>query len=393
MNEANNELLAALESADQIKIGEVVTGEILTVDDSNQVLVGLHTGEEGVIPAREFSNDRNVNLSDVVTIGENIEAVVIRNVYSDKEGVSYLLSKKRLDAKKAWDDLGFEVGDVVEAPVVQIVRGGMVVEVNGVRGFVPASMVAERFVSDLSKFKGQTIKAKVLEIDSAKNRLILSRKDVIAEERAEKIKEAFSKLTEGAIVTGTVARLTNFGAFIDLGGVDGLVHVSEISWDRVNNPADVLKKGDEVEVKVLALDEEQGRISLSIKATQPGPWDKVAQEAPAGSVLKGKVKRVKDFGAFVEIFPNIEGLVHVSQISYKHFDNPADVLKSGQEVEVKVLDVKPEEERISLSIKALEERPKQERRESNSNASQNDIQEYTQEEEIATLGDIFGDKL
>ncbi len=395
MSETNNELLAALESADQIKVGDVVTGEVLAVDNDNQAVIGLHTGEEGVVPAREYSDDRNINLADKLKVGDSVEAVVISNVTSDKEGVSYLLSKKRLEARKAWENLSFGEGDTVDAKVINAVRGGLVVDVNGVRGFVPASMVADRFVSDLNQFKNKDIKAQVIEIDAAKARLILSRKAVAAQERAAQLAEAFEKLSVGEIVEGKVARLTDFGAFVDLGGVDGLVHVSEISHDRVKNPADVLTKGETVNVKILALDAEKGRISLSIKATQPGPWDKVAEEAPAGTVLEGTVKRVKDFGAFVEIFPGIEGLVHVSQISHKRIENPSEVLKSGDKVQVQVLDVKPAEERISLSMKALEEKPEREDRgnSKDSSASRADIAAYKQQDDsAATLGDLFDGK-
>ncbi|MBD9366048.1 30S ribosomal protein S1 [Leuconostoc mesenteroides] len=395
MSETNNELLAALESADQIKVGDVVTGEVLAVDNDNQAVIGLHTGEEGVVPAREYSDDRNINLADELKVGDSVEAVVISNVTSDKEGVSYLLSKKRLEARKAWENLSFGEGDTVDAKVINAVRGGLVVDVNGVRGFVPASMVADRFVSDLNQFKNKDIKAQVIEIDAAKARLILSRKAVAAQERAAQLAEAFEKLSVGEVVEGKVARLTDFGAFVDLGGVDGLVHVSEISHDRVKNPADVLTKGETVNVKILALDAEKGRISLSIKATQPGPWDKVAEEAPAGTVLEGTVKRVKDFGAFIEIFPGIEGLVHVSQISHKRIENPSEVLKSGDKVQVQVLDVKPAEERISLSMKALEEKPEREDRgnSKDSSASRADIAAYKQQDDsAATLGDLFDGK-
>lgn len=395
MSETNNELLAALESADQIKVGDVVTGEVLAVDNDNQAVIGLHTGEEGVVPAREYSDDRNINLADELKVGDSVEAVVISNVTSDKEGVSYLLSKKRLEARKAWENLSFGEGDTVDAKVINAVRGGLVVDVNGVRGFVPASMVADRFVSDLNQFKNKDIKAQVIEIDAAKARLILSRKAVAAQERVAQLAEAFEKLSVGEVVEGKVARLTDFGAFVDLGGVDGLVHVSEISHDRVKNPADVLTKGETVNVKILALDAEKGRISLSIKATQPGPWDKVAEEAPAGTVLEGTVKRVKDFGAFVEIFPGIEGLVHVSQISHKRIENPSEVLKSGDKVQVQVLDVKPAEERISLSMKALEEKPEREDRgnSKDSSASRADIAAYKQQDDsAATLGDLFDGK-
>ncbi|MGX7051414.1 30S ribosomal protein S1 [Leuconostoc palmae] len=396
MSETNNEFLAALESAaDQIKVGDVVTGELLAIDNDNQAVVGLPTGEEGVVPAREYSDDRNINLADELKIGDSIEAVIISNVTSDKEGVSYLLSKKRLDARKAWENLDFAEGDTVDAKVINAVRGGLIVLVNGVRGFVPASMVAERFVSDLNQFKNKDIKAQVIEIDAANARLILSRKAVAAQERAAQLAEVFSKLTVGEVVEGTVARLTDFGAFVDLGGVDGLVHVSEISHDRVKNPADVLSKGDKVSVKILALDTEKGRISLSIKATQRGPWDEAADKIAAGSILEGTVKRVKDFGAFVEILPGIEGLVHVSQISNKRIENPSEVLKSGDKVQVKVLDIKPAEERISLSMKALEEKPEREdRRNNDGSASRADIAAYNQQDDsAATLGDIFGDKL
>lgn len=395
MSETNNELLAALESADQIKVGDVVTGEVLAVDNDNQAVIGLHTGEEGVVPAREYSDDRNINLADELKVGDSVEAVVISNVTSDKEGVSYLLSKKRLEARKAWENLSFGEGDTVDAKVINAVRGGLVVDVNGVRGFVPASMVADRFVSDLNQFKNKDIKAQVIEIDAAKARLILSRKAVAAQERAAQLAEAFEKLSVGEVVEGKVARLTDFGAFVDLGGVDGLVHVSEISHDRVKNPADVLTKGETVNVKILALDAEKGRISLSIKATQPGPWDKVAEEAPAGTVLEGTVKRVKEFGAFVEIFPGIEGLVHVSQISHKRIENPSEILKSGDKVQVQVLDVKPAEERISLSMKALEEKPEREDRgnSKDSSASRADIAAYKQQDDsAATLGDLFDGK-
>ncbi|KDA51156.1 SSU ribosomal protein S1p [Leuconostoc mesenteroides subsp. cremoris T26] len=395
MSETNNELLAALESADQIKVGDVVTGEVLAVDNDNQAVIGLHTGEEGVVPAREYSDDRNINLADELKVGDSVKAVVISNVTSDKEGVSYLLSKKRLEALKAWENLSFGEGDTVDAKVINAVRGGLVVDVNGVRGFVPASMVADCFVSDLNQFKNKDIKAQVIEIDAAKARLILSRKAVAAQERAAQLAEAFEKLSVGEVVEGKVARLTDFGAFVDLGGVDGLVHISEISHDRVKNPADVLTKGETVNVKILALDAEKGRISLSIKATQPGPWDKVAEEAPAGTVLEGTVKRVKDFGAFVEIFPGIEGLVHVSQISHKRIENPSEVLKSGDKVQVQVLDVKPAEERISLSMKALEEKPEREDRgnSKDSLASRADIAAYKQQDDsAATLGDLFDGK-
>ncbi len=300
-----------------------------------------------------------------------------------------------MEARKAWDKLVGREGEVVTVKVTRAVKGGLAVEFEGLRGFIPASMIDSRFTRNTERFVGQEFDAKIKEVDPAENRFILSRRDVVEEAAASARAEVFGKLAVGDVVTGKVARITSFGAFIDLGGVDGLVHVSEISHDRVKNPADVLTKGDKVDVKILALDTEKGRISLSIKATQRGPWDEAADQIAAGSVLEGTVKRVKDFGAFVEILPGIEGLVHVSQISNKRIENPSEVLKSGDKVQVKVLDIKPAEERISLSMKALEEKPEREdRRGNDGSASRADIAAYKQQDDsAATLGDIFGDKL
>ena len=411
MNEENNELLAALDSVAEVKVGDVVKGEVLAIDDARQVIVGIEgAGVEGVIPSRELTADRDANINDLVKVGDVLDLVVVSTIGSDKEGGSYLLSKRRLEARRAWEEIASKhnVDDIVEAPVTQVVKGGLVVDVEGVRGFVPASMIENRFVQDLNQYKGQTIRAKIIEINAAESRLILSRRDVLNEERAAALDRIFNELAVGDVIEGTVARMTNFGAFIDLGGVDGLVHVSEISHERVSQPSDVLSVGEEVKVKVLGLDPEKERISLSIKATQPGPWEAAAAEAPEGTVLEGTVKRVVDFGAFVEVFPGVEGLVHVSQISHKHVDNPADVLKAGDVVKVKVLEVNPDKQRLSLSIKALEEAPAREERSNNDRGNNNDrprnsrrprresapMNYSTQDEEgSATLGDAFGDIL
>ncbi|MDR3190869.1 MAG: 30S ribosomal protein S1 [Lactobacillaceae bacterium] len=408
MNEENNELLAALDAQPTVEVGSVVTGEVLAIDNDRQVVVGIDgTGVEGVIPARELTSDRDANVEDLIKVGDKVEAVVKMPVTSETTGYSYILSKKALDARRAWEEAASKLneGDIVEAPVTQVVKGGLVVDVNGVRGFVPASMIENRFVQDLNQYKAQTIKAKIIEINASENRLILSRRDVLNAERSAALAEVFDNLSEGDIVEGKVARMTNFGAFIDLGGVDGLVHVSEISHERVSQPSDVLSVGEEVKVKVLGLDKEKERISLSIKATQAGPWDKAAEEAPEGTVLEGTVKRVVDFGAFVEVFPGVEGLVHVSQISHKHVENPSDVLKAGDKVKVKVLEVNSDKQRLSLSIKALEEAPAREagsngdgerrpRRQNNNNNNKSrnsaPMNYSTQEEEgSATLGDLF----
>ena len=399
MNEENNELLAALDSVAEVKVGDVVKGEVLAIDDNRQVIVGIEgAGVEGVIPLRELTTDRDADVNDLVKVGDVLDLVVVSTIGSDKEGGSYLLSKRRLEARRAWEEIASKhsVDDIVEAPVTQAVKGGLVVDVEGVRGFVPASMIENRFVQDLNQYKGQTIRAKIIEINAADSRLILSRREVLNEERSAALARIFDELSVGDVIEGKVARMTNFGAFIDLGGVDGLVHVSEISHERVSQPSDVLSVGEEVKVKVLGLDPERERISLSIKATQPGPWDAAAEKAPAGTVLEGTVKRVVDFGAFVEVFPGVEGLVHVSQISHKHIANPSDVLTAGDKVQVKVLDVNPERQRLSLSIKALEEAPAREendrpRRSRRPRQSAPTNYSTSEEEGSATLGDAFGD--
>ena len=390
----NKDLLEALNSVKEVNVGDVVKGEVLAFDENKQVIVGIEgTGVEGVVPARELGVKAD-ELEDKVSVGDMLDLVVISKIGSDKEGGSFLLSQRRLQARKVWDDIEkkFENGETITAPVTQVVKGGLVVDA-GVRGFIPASMISDRYVEDLSQYKGQELKLQIVEIEPSENRLILSHKEAAKEEREAQRKEAMDKLTVGETVEGKVARLTNFGAFIDLGGVDGLVHVSEISYDHVNKPSDVLKVGQDVKVKVLDVDEEHGRISLSIKQTLPQPWDEVGEKIAEGDVLDGTVKRLTSFGAFVEVMPGVEGLVHISQISHKHIATPNEVLEPGQEVKVKVLSVDPAAHRLALSIKALQEKPAAEKsapKKNNNNAKKVEIPE---EETGFTLGDIIGDEL
>ena len=390
----NKDLLEALNSVKEVNVGDVVKGEVLAFDENKQVIVGIEgTGVEGVVPARELGVKAD-ELEDKVSVGDMLDLVVISKIGSDKEGGSFLLSQRRLQARKVWDDIEkkFENGETITAPVTQVVKGGLVVDA-GVRGFIPASMISDRYVEDLNQYKGQELKLQIVEIGPSENRLILSHKEAAKEEREAQRKEAMDKLTVGETVEGKVARLTNFGAFIDLGGVDGLVHVSEISYDHVNKPSDVLKVGQDVKVKVLDVDEEHGRISLSIKQTLPQPWDEVGKKIAEGDVLDGTVKRLTSFGAFVEVMPGVEGLVHISQISHKHIATPNEVLEPGQEVKVKVLSVDPAAHRLALSIKALQEKPAAEKsapKKNNNNAKKVEIPE---EETGFTLGDIIGDEL
>ena len=390
----NKDLLEALNSVKEVNVGDVVKGEVLAFDENKQVIVGIEgTGVEGVVPARELGVKAD-ELEDKVSVGDMLDLVVISKIGSDKEGGSFLLSQRRLQARKVWDDIEkkFENGETITAPVTQVVKGGLVVDA-GVRGFIPASMISDRYVEDLNQYKGQELKLQIVEIEPSENRLILSHKEAAKEEREAQRKEAMDKLTVGETVEGKVARLTNFGAFIDLGGVDGLVHVSEISYDHVNKPSDVLKVGQDVKVKVLDVDEEHGRISLSIKQTLPQPWDEVGEKIAEGDVLDGTVKRLTSFGAFVEVMPGVEGLVHISQISHKHIATPNEVLEPGQEVKVKVLSVDPAAHRLALSIKALQEKPAAEKSAPKKNDNNAKKVEIPEEETGFTLGDIIGDEL
>lgn len=355
-----NEFEDLLNSVSQVETGDVVSAEVLTVDATQANVAISGTGVEGVLTLRELTNDRDADINDFVKVGEVLDVLVLRQVVGkDTDTVTYLVSKKRLEARKAWDKLVGREDEVVTVKGTRAVKGGLSVEFEGVRGFIPASMLDTRFVRNTERFVGQEFDAKIKEVDAKENRFILSRREVVEAATAAARAEVFGKLAVGDVVIGKVARITSFGAFIDLGGIDGLVHLTELSHERNVSPKSVVTVGEEIEVKILDLNEEEGRVSLSLKATIPGPWDGVEQKLAKGDVVEGTVKRLTDFGAFVEVLPGIDGLVHVSQISHKRIENPKDALKVGQEVQVKVLEVNADAERVSLSIKALEERPAQ----------------------------------
>ncbi|HEW6530924.1 30S ribosomal protein S1 [Streptococcus pneumoniae] len=356
-----NEFEDLLNSVSQVETGDVVSAEVLTVDATQANVAISGTGVEGVLTLRELTNDRDADINDFVKVGEVLDVLVLRQVVGkDTDTVTYLVSKKRLEARKAWDKLVGREEEVVTVKGTRAVKGGLSVEFEGVRGFIPASMLDTRFVRNAERFVGQEFDTKIKEVNAKENRFILSRREVVEAATAAARAEVFGKLAVGDVVTGKVARITSFGAFIDLGGVDGLVHLTELSHERKVSPKSVVTVGEEIEVKILDLNEEEGRVSLSLKATVPGPWDGVEQKLAKGDVVEGTVKRLTDFGAFVEVLPGIDGLVHVSQISHKRIENPKEALKVGQEVQVKVLEVNADAERVSLSIKALEERPAQE---------------------------------
>lgn len=381
----------ALDIVKDIQIGDLVQGEVLTLQDKQAIVGIIGGGVEGVIPFNELSTSPVERVEDVLAVGDVVDLVVIKQI-KDKENGSFLLSKKRVDARKVWEEIQakFDNKEIIEAPVVDAVKGGLVVDA-GVRAFVPASMVSDHYVDNLAQFKGQTLAFEIVEIEPSENRLILSRKNLVAAEKAAKRAAVFESIQEGSVVTGKVARLTNFGAFIDLGGVDGLVHISQISHEHVAKASDKLKVGEEVQAKVITVDPESGRVSLSIKDTLAGPWDNIEERAAVGSVLDGLVKRLTTFGAFVELFPGVEGLVHISQIAHQHIATPHEVLKEGQEVQVKVLEVHPEQQRISLSIKALQEAPKPEKEEVEEVVEE--TYELPEEDVSFSLADRLGDQL
>ncbi|MGE6362409.1 30S ribosomal protein S1 [Bacillus paramycoides] len=364
----------------ELQVGDVVTGSVTKVEEK-QVLVNIGYKTDGVIPISELANVHIEKASDVVELEQTLELKIIK-----LEDDDLVLSKRAVDAEKAWIELQekFTSGHVFDVTVKDIVNGGLVVDL-GVRGFIPASLVEVHYVENFTEYKGKALAVKIVELDREKNRVILSHKAVVEQELDSKKKEAISSLKEGDIVEGTVQRLTDFGAFVNVGGVDGLVHISQISHERVEQPSEVLEQGQKVKVKVLSVDADTQRISLSIKAAQPGPWENVASEIKAGDIREGVVKRLVTFGAFVEILPGVEGLVHVSQIANRHVKNPNEVLEMGQEVTVKVLEVHVAEKRISLSIKeALEE-----------NNVVEDYSQYEPNSDSATfqLSDIIGEQL
>jgi small subunit ribosomal protein S1 len=360
-------------------VGDVVSGQITKVEEK-QVIVAISDSKlDGIIPISELSSLHIEKASDVVAEGDKLELEVIK-----VEEDALVLSKRKVDAEKAWDQLEekFNSGEVFEAEVKDVVKGGLVVDL-GVRGFVPASLVEAHYVEDFSDYKGKIISFKIVELEKDKSRLILSHRAVVEEEKNKQKQNLLDSIEVGETLTGTVQRITDFGAFVDLGGIDGLVHISQLSHDHISSPTDVVQEGQEVKVKVLSVDRNNDRISLSIKETQPGPWADIAARAEKGSVLDGTVKRIVSYGAFVEVFPGVEGLVHISQIAHKHIGTPHEVLKEGQEVQVKVLDVNEEEQRLSLSIKELTEKE----------IDEEEVYELPEESKGFQLGDMIGEQL
>ena len=331
--------------------GEVVSGEVVRID-KDEVLVDIGYKSEGVIPSHELSIRRSVDPAEEVSLGEQVDALVLTK--EDQEG-RLILSKKRARFEKAWRKIeaAAETGDPVEGSVIEVVKGGLILDL-GVRGFLPASLVDIRRVHNLDEFKGQTLECKVIELNRSRNNVVLSRRAVLEEERKEVREQILERLQPGQIVEGKISNIVDFGAFVDLEGIDGLIHISELSWSHVNHPSEVLEIGQDVRVKVLDIDRDRQRISLGLKQTQEDPWQKVLNEYKQGDVLEGKVTKVVAFGAFIEIVPGVEGLVHISELAEHHVETPGEVVTPGEEKWVRILEIDEERRRISLSIKRAE---------------------------------------
>ncbi|KYH29101.1 MULTISPECIES: 30S ribosomal protein S1 [Clostridium] len=337
--------------------GDVLKGEVISVSDS-EVLVNIGYISDGIIKKDELSNE-DINPKDILKPGDKIDVYVVK--VRDEDG-NVVLSKKKADELKVWQSLeeSYKTGNTIEAKVSEVVKGGLVAYVNEVRCFIPASHASNSFVKDLNQFVGKNLVVKVIEFDEKKRRVVLSRKEVERKEAEEKKETLWNSLKKGEKRTGIVSRLAKFGAFVNLGGVDGLIHNSDLSWKRVNHPSEVVKEGDKVEVYVIDFDKEKGRISLGLKDVEGDPWNNAAFKYKVNDILEGTVVRLLDFGAFVEIEPGIEGLVHVTEITDENIAKPSQVLKIGDKVKVKILEINPEEKKMALSIKEAENKTAEE---------------------------------
>ncbi|MGY0373083.1 30S ribosomal protein S1 [Clostridium sp. JNZ J1-5] len=337
--------------------GDIIKGEVISVSDS-EVLVNIGYISDGIIKKEEISKEE-VDLKEIFKPGDSVDVYVVK--VNDSEG-NVVLSKSKADEVKIWNELqeSFEKGTKLKVKVSEVVKGGVVCYINGVRAFIPASHISNSFVKDLGKFVGSELLVKVIEFNIEKKKVVLSRKVVEIEELEEKKLKVWSNLKKGEKVTGIVSRLAKFGAFVDLGGVDGLIHNSDLSWKRVNHPSEVVKEGDKVEVYILNFDKESGRISLGLKDVEKDPWNNVSAKYKVNDILTGKVVRLADFGAFVELEPGVEGLVHITQITDENIAKPSQVLNVGDNVKIKILELNEEKKKLSLSIKEADNKTAEE---------------------------------
>ncbi|MEK6266670.1 MAG: 30S ribosomal protein S1 [Clostridium sp.] len=366
------------ESMVKINNGDIVLGTVISVNEE-EVHVNIGYMTDGVITKEEISNEKEINPIDVVKVDDEIFVYIMK--VTDGEG-SVLLSKKRADNIKVWDEFKeiLDENKTLEVTVSDIVKGGATAYIKGVRAFIPASQMSDAYIENLQDFKGKTLEVKIIELDLEKKNIVLSRKVIEKAENEVKKDTVWNELKKGEKRTGVVTRLAKFGAFVDLGGIDGLIHVSDLSWKRVQDPSEIVSVGQEVEVKVLDFDKEKGRISLGFKGEEGNPWNNISSKYKLNDIVDGTVVKIMDFGAFVQLASGVEGLVHISEISEDRITNISDVLKSGDVVKVKIGDINEKDRRISLSIKEAADK------------GFGDLEKFNQNEEGMTLGDLFKDK-
>ncbi len=365
MSEIQNSSIFAIEDISEDEMNQLIDGTLTEFDEGDlvsgtvvkiehdEVLLDIGFKSEGVIPSRELSIRKDTDPSEIVELGDEIEALVLQK--EDKEG-RLILSKKRAEYERSWNRIEekFNSGENVEGEVIEVVKGGLILDI-GLRGFLPASLVDLRRVKDLSSYLNTRIEARVIEMDRNRNNVVLSRRVVLEESRKHERSQILSQLVKGMRLKGTVSSIVDFGAFVDLGGIDGLVHISELSWNHVNHPSEVVKVGEEVEVEVLDVDLNRERISLGLKQTTEDPWRSLVKNYPIGAIIEGRVTKLVPFGAFVELGDGIEGLVHISEMARQHVDQPNQVTAVGNVEHVKVMDIDLDRRRISLSMKSAAE--------------------------------------
>lgn len=359
--EENGEIVPVDESVlIDFQDGDIVEGEVVRID-KDEVLVDIGYKSEGLIPANELTIRKGVDPKDVVELGQRIEALVLQK--EDADG-RLILSAKRAAFERAWNKIeeAYREQRNVEGPVIEVVKGGLILDI-GLRGFLPASLVDIRRVRNLEEYLGRRLECKVIELNRSRNNVVLSRRAVLEEERKEERERILNSLNEGDIVKGTVSNLVDFGAFVDLDGIDGLIHISELSWNHVDHPSEVVQVGEEVEVKVLEVDRERERISLGLKQTRKDPWQEVVERVNVGDVIHGRVTKLVSFGAFVEVAEGVEGLIHISELAEHHVETPDEIVRSGDEVDARVIDVDPRRRRLSLSLRPKREEREERRRE------------------------------
>jgi len=370
-------------SMTRLEKGTILKGTVMTVGEED-VIVNIGHMSDGIITKNELSAESGKAPSEIVSEGDVIDVYILKA--DDGEG-NVVLSKKRADQVVVWDDLAtaFEAGSVMDVTVKDVVKGGVIAFVKGVRAFIPASQLSVAYVEDLTEFVGQTMSVKIIDLNTEKKNVVLSHKEIEQVELQASRKKLWESVLPGDVMKGEVKRLEKFGAFIDIGGLDGLAHVSQLSWKRVKHPSEVVSIGDQVDVEILEVNKEKNRLSLKVLNVQDNPWENITSFHNVNDVVKGTVVRVADIGAFVQLTSGVEGLVHVSEISNEHIKHPKDVLKEGQEIDVRVLDIRPQDQRMSLSIKAVNDETA---------AVEEAVEEFSNAGDAsATLGDVLADKL